>query len=152
MSRWKIGCAAVALWVGTGGFASAETLREALRTAYVNNPQIEAQRKSAQIAQEQLAQARAQRRPQVNLSGSVGYESVESNRPFSLNVGERPLASAQLEAVVPVYVGGRIKSGIEQAKAGIGVANAQLEGVSQDLILQVVTSYVDVLRDRQTIA
>jgi len=130
----------------------AETLKDALQAAYLQNPQLEAQRKQTAQAQEQLAQARAQRRPQVTASATYGYESVDTNRPFAFNNGDQPVSTAQLQASVPVYTGGRIASGIRQAKAGIETANAQLEGAGQDLILQVITAYVDVLRDRETIS
>jgi len=139
------------LAVLASGAASAETLHEALTSAHLNNPQLAAQRQETAVAQEQLEQARAQRRPTVNLSGTAGYESVDSNRPFGVTVGDRPVATAQLESVMPVYTGGRISAGIDQAKANIGAANSALESVNQDLILEVVTAYVDVRRDRETI-
>lgn len=142
-----VAVAAIAL----SGPLSAETLQDAIQTAYLNNPQLEAQRRTSEIAQEQLAQAKAQWRPDVSASASFGYESVDSTRAFSANLGDRPISTAQLQATLPIYAGGRIKSGIRSAKAGIGQANAQLEGTSQDLILQVITSYVDVLRDRETV-
>ncbi|MEQ3745925.1 MAG: TolC family outer membrane protein [Henriciella sp.] len=134
------------------GTASAETLADAIQTAYLNNPQLEAQRKQTANAEEQLAQAKSQRKPQISANASYGYESVESTRPFSTNLGDRPVSTAQLQASLPLYTGGRIKAGINQARAGIGIANAQLEGASQDLILQVITAYVDVLRDRETVS
>jgi outer membrane protein len=142
---------AVVAAIALSGPLSAETLQDAIQTAYLNNPQLEAQRRTSDIAQEQLAQAKAQWRPDVSASASFGYESVDSTRAFSANLGDRPISTAQLQATLPVYAGGRIKSGIRSAKAGIGQANAQLEGTSQDLILQVITSYVDVIRDRETV-
>ena len=151
MIKRRLAVSGFILAIALAGQASGETLQDAVQTAYMNNPQLEAQRQQAAVAHEQLAQARSQRRPTVTLSGSLGYESVDTNRIFTTAIGDRPVASAQLETVLPVYTGGRIKSGIRQAEAGIGVANAQLEGVSQDLILQVITSYVDVLRDRETV-
>lgn len=134
------------------GPVSADTLQDAIQTAYLNNPQLEAQRRVTDSAQEQLAQAKSQWRPQVSASASYGYESVETTRVFAGNVGERPVSTAQLQATMPVYAGGRINAGIRSAKAGIGQANAQLEGTSQDLILQVITTYVDVIRDRETVS
>ena len=134
--------------------ASGQTLQEALSQAYDNNPQLQAQRTTAKIAQEQLAQARAQGRSQVNLSGSVGFESIDSSpsNPFAAaQLGDRPSASAQLQAVKPIYTGGQIKAGIRQAKAGVGAAGEQLSAAEQDLFLQTVTTYVDVLRDRETV-
>ena len=154
MVKQHIAISSLVIALALSGQAYAGTLQDAVETAYLNNPQLDAQRQQAAIADEQLEQARSQRRPTVNLAGSVGYESVDSNRPFSSasgSIGDRATSNAQLEAVLPIYTGGRIKAGIRQAKAGIGAADAQLESVGQDLILDVVTAYVDVLRDHETI-
>ncbi len=129
--------------------SQSETLQDALDLAFQTNPSLEAQRTEIAVAREQLNQARGARSPSVNLSGSAGYESLDSNQPIAFNVGDRPVASAQLQASLPVYTGGRIDAGIDQAQAGILAANAQFDGAAQDLILNVVTAYVDVLRDRE---
>ena len=128
-----------------------ETLQEALDLAFQTNPALEAQRADVGVAREQLNQARGARAPNVNLSAGAGYESLDSNQPIAFNVGDRPVANVQLEASIPVYTGGRIDAGIEQAQAGILAADAQFDGAAQDLILNVVTAYVDVLRDREAI-
>lgn len=129
--------------------SQSETLQDALDLAFQTNPSLEAQRTDIAVAREQLNQARGARSPSVNLSGSAGYESLDSNQPIAFNVGDRPVATAQLQASVPIYTGGRIDAGIDQAQAGILAANAQFDGAAQDLILNVVTAYVDVLRDRE---
>ena len=129
--------------------SQSETLQDALDLAFQTNPSLEAQRTDIAVAREQLNQARGARSPSVNLSGSAGYESLDSNQPIAFNVGDRPVATAQLQASLPVYTGGRIDAGIDQAQAGILAANAQFDGAAQDLILNVVTAYVDVLRDRE---
>nr|WP_070958696.1 TolC family outer membrane protein [Hyphomonas sp. Mor2] len=128
-----------------------ETLQEALDQAFQTNPALAAQRADVGVAREQLNQARGARAPTVELSGSATFESLDSNQPIAFNTGENTLASAQLRATLPVYTGGQINAGIAQAKAGISAANAQFDGVAQDLILNVVTAYVDVIRDREAI-
>ena len=149
--RRKLCVAAAIAGLVLPAMAQAETLQDALIAAYQGNPQLGAQRDQAGAAQEQLAQARAQWRPRVTLSGSYGYERIETNRPFAANVGERSIATAQLQTVMPVYAGGRINAGIEQARAGIGAANAELRGTVQELMLQTVTAYVDVRRDLEAV-
>ncbi|MCF6329106.1 MAG: TolC family outer membrane protein [Henriciella sp.] len=154
MVKQHIAISSFVIALALSGQAYGGTLQDAVQAAYLNNPQLDAQRQQAAIAEEQLEQARSQRRPTVSLAGSVGYESVDSNRPFSAasgSIGDRATSNAQLEAVLPIYTGGRVTAGIRQAKAGIGAADAQLESIGQDLVLDVVTAYVDVLRDRETI-
>ncbi|MEQ9315952.1 MAG: TolC family protein, partial [Henriciella sp.] len=132
--------------------AGADTLQDALTAAYLNNPEIAAERGNAEIAEERINQARAGRLPTVDLFGSYVYESIDSNRPFAFNLGDRPVASAQLEARLPLYTGGRLKAGIRQAEAGASAAGAQLDATVQSLMLDTVTAYVDIIRDREVIA
>ena len=119
----------------TALFASAahgETLREALASAYATNPQLEAERFQTEIARETINQARAQGRTRVALNGSAGYESTDSNVPFNF-AGDRPLASAQVQAVRPIFTGGGVKAGIRQAKAGLKSAESLFSAAEQDL-------------------
>lgn len=133
------------------GHASADTLGDALAAALATNPQLNVQEFQTQLAEESLRQARAQGRTSVNVGGSAGYEYNDTNAAFSFNTGERPLVSAQIQAVKPIYTGGRVSAGVRQAKAGIDAADADLSAARQDLFLQVVTAYVDVRRDREAV-
>ena len=134
------------------GSASAQSLKEAIELAYANNPQLAAQREATVQSTEQITQARSFRRPSVTASGSYGFESVDSNRPFGVETGERAVAQAQVEASLPIYTGGRLKAGIRQAEAGYTAALAELEAEVQSLLLNTVIAYMDVSRDRDTIA
>ncbi len=129
-----------------------ETLSEAVAAAFATNPQLEIERYRTDIARENLDLARSAGLPQVNLSASGGYEYVDTNAAFNFGTGDRPLASTQLQAVQPIYTGGRIRAGIRRAEAGIDSADRTFDAARQDLILDVVTSYVDVRRDRETVA
>lgn len=132
--------------------AQGETLTEAVAAAFSTNAQLEIERYRTDIARASLDLARSSGLPQVNLSASGGYEYVDSNAPFSFGTGDRPLASTQLQAVQPVYTGGRISAGIRRAQAGIDSADRSFDAARQDLILDVVTAYVDVRRDRETVS
>jgi len=131
--------------------AQAETLQDALRAANGTNPQLDAQRAQAEIAQEDLIAARGARLPTVEVNGQYGPERVSTNRTLVLDVGGRQIAQASLQAVQPLYAGGRILAGIRQARAGIDASDAELEVVRQDTFLQTITAYVDVRRDRETL-
>ncbi|PKP83361.1 MAG: type I secretion protein TolC [Alphaproteobacteria bacterium HGW-Alphaproteobacteria-18] len=132
--------------------AFAETLPEAIASAFATNPQLEIERYRTDIARQNLEAARGAGRPTVNFSASGGYEYIDSNSPISFGLGDRPLASAQLQAIQPIYTGGKISAGIRQAEAGISSADLGFAAARQDLMLQVVTSYMDVVRDRATVS
>lgn len=148
--RCLLGSAAIAIVAGMP--ATGETLDEAIASAFATNPQLDLQRYETDIAREGLEQARSGGRTTVNVSGSAGYEYVETTSPFAFGLGDRPIASARVQAVQPIYTGGRVSAGIRQAKAGINAARSQFDAAEQDLILQVVTAYVDVRRDREAVA
>jgi len=148
--RWLLGSAAIAMVAGMP--AAGETLDEAIASAFATNPQLDFQRYETDIAREGLEQARSGGRTTVNVSGSAGYEYVDTTSPFSYNLGDRPIASAQVQAVQPLYTGGRVSAGIRQAKAGVSAAKSQFDAAEQNLILDVVTAYVDVRRDREAVA
>ncbi len=145
---WLFGSAIAALFAGP---ACGQTLPDAIAAAFATNPALDIQRAEADVARAGLDLARSQGRPRVNLSASGGYESIETNAPFAFNVGEQATASAQIQAVQPLYTGGRIRAGIEQARAGIDAADLAFLAAQQDLILDVVTAYVDVRRDRESV-
>ena len=133
------------------GVASAETLSDAVAAAIKSNPQLDAQRVESQVARESLEQARAGGRTTVSVGASAGYQYTDTNSPFSLNNGDSQALSAQVQATKPIYTGGRIAAGVRQATAGINAADAQYDAAEQDMILQVVTAYMDVRRDRETV-
>jgi outer membrane protein len=152
MRRLVYFAASLSALAGFAMSAHADTLQDALRAANSTNPQLDAQRAQAEIAEEQLVAARGARLPTVEVNGQYGPERVTTNRSLVLDVGGRQIASAQVQAVQPIYAGGRILAGIRSAQAGIDASDAELEVIRQDTFLQTVTAYVDVRRDRETLA
>jgi outer membrane protein len=135
-----------------GAPAQAETLQDAVSAAFATNPQLEIERYRTDIARENLNLARSAGLPKVNLSASGGYQSTDTTAFFNIGTGQSPSASAQLQAVQPLYAGGKISAGIRQARAGIDSADRSFDAARQNLILDVITAYVDVRRDREAVA
>ncbi|WP_158595955.1 TolC family protein [Oleomonas cavernae] len=61
--------------------AWAESLPEALSTAYATNPTLEAQRAALRATDEEIAKALSGWRPTVVINGAGGYASVDSRTP-----------------------------------------------------------------------
>lgn len=132
--------------------ASQETLASAVASALENNPSLQAQRKTRQVADEQLEQAKAAGRPTLGFQGSYGSSDQDLGRTFSLGGQTFPLdgrterATAGLEARMPLYQGGAIGAQRRSAEAGVDAAEARLRGFEQDLILETVSAFLDVRR------
>jgi multidrug efflux system outer membrane protein len=72
----------------------------------------------------QIGVAKAAYFPQLSLSGAVGYESTNA---ASLLNWQNTIATLAGSAVAPIFTGGRLKAGVEQAQASYRGALAQYE-------------------------
>jgi outer membrane protein len=90
--------------------ASADTLREALVSAYDTNPTLTAQRESLKATDATVAIARAQGRPQVSATAGVNKDLARSG---ILETGARgPTLSVGVDLSMPLFTGGRINNSI----------------------------------------
>jgi multidrug efflux system outer membrane protein len=72
----------------------------------------------------QIGVAKAAYFPQLSLTGVAGYESTNV---ASLLNWQNTIASLAASAVAPIFTGGRLKAGVEQAQAGYRGSLAQYE-------------------------
>jgi multidrug efflux system outer membrane protein len=72
----------------------------------------------------QIGVAKAAYFPQLSLTGAVGYESTNA---MSLLNWQNTIASLAASAVAPIFTGGRLKAGVEQAQAQYRGSLAQYE-------------------------
>jgi outer membrane protein len=130
--------------------ASQDTLGEAVESAISNNPTLMAERKTRQAADETLNQAQAGMGPQINLQGNFYAHNDEFGRTFTTPIGTFPLdgtsqrAAIGLEARQSLWSGGSLTAQRDLARAGVDESQARLIGVEQDLVLNVVSAFMDV--------
>lgn len=128
--------------------AAQDTLGEAVASAIANNPTLMAERKSRQAADEILAQAQAGMGPQLSLQGTVNTQYQD--RGYTIPLGTFPLdgttqrATLGLEARQSLWSGGSLTAQRDVARAGVDESQARLIGVEQDLVLDVVSAFMDV--------
>ncbi len=132
--------------------ASAESLEEALAAAYESNPQLMAQRAALRATDEGVSQAQASFLP--SLSGQYTYGESRTTSPDS--TGEDvtiPGSSEQysLTATQNLFRGFRDKNAMNRAKSSVMAGRAQLQSVEQQVLLEAVTAYMNVLRDEAVV-
>jgi outer membrane protein len=142
--------------------AGAETLGGALAKAYLNNPDINQQRAAVLASDENIPKANAGFLPTINGQASYGYsytqfaapiESVDLGGGVSLPVGggagtltSRPRGfGATINQ--NVWNGDRTINGVRQAESSMLAAREQLRNTEQNVLLNAVTYYMNVLRD-----
>ncbi len=144
------------VWGVGADAAKAETLQEALISAYQTNPRLKAERARVKEADENYIQARAQGRLSSSLSGTVGAQAVRApEQSIFGGGGGRSIddgypRSTQLQIIQPIYQGGRVDALKRQANSGILAARQGLRNAEQNLLVSAATAYVDVIRDEET--
>ena len=128
--------------------AGAETLQDALSMAYMNNPDLRAQRAALRATDEQVAQGNFASLP--TLTGSANYArpdrtSTVGTDPSTNNVNLNRFL--QLRVDQPLFNGFQRIYNRKQAKALVMAGRATLLQTEQNVLLSAVTGFVDVLRD-----
>lgn len=133
--------------------AIAESLSEALARAYQTNPTLDAQRASQRATDENVPQALSGWRPTVTTGASVGFiDSTtrtrgplgNSTNSFSTNPSNFNIGLGQ-----PVFSGFQTVNSTRQAEAGVMAGRGQLSATEQQVLLQGVQSYMNVIRNRR---
>ena len=134
--------------------AHAETLREALASAYKNNPNIMSALLSVKSTAEGIALAKSGKLPTIALSGDVGGS-------FAAGPGSETLYgegfhtdynySAGASYNQTLFDNFKTDAQIEQARALTEVSKYSLRNAEQNVLLSVVQAYFGVIRDTQLV-
>lgn len=139
---------AVALSVGQG--ARAQTLMQALAEAYNNNPTLNQARAQLRVTDEGVPIAKSTGRPTATASLEHGHVSSWSTSPgnglphYSSHYNPSTVA---LQIVQPIFQGFRTRNSIKQAEASVLAQRESLKNTEQQVLLDAVTAYMDVIRD-----
>src|SRR6476660_2518298 len=128
------------------GTANADTLRDALVSAYNTNPTLTGQRQALEATDATVAIAKAAGRPQV--SATVGLNRTLTQSGLLINGGKGPTVSAGVDLSYPSFQGGAVKNSVRAAETRVEAGRATLQAVEGDVFTQAVTAYMDFIRDR----
>lgn len=127
-------------------------LVDALELAYSTNPNLLAERARLEAINFRLPQARARSGPDIGIEARYGYrrENYEQqNGNFLAQSTWSPAASAVLSQ--PLFTFGRNAAGERNAAAQIDYQRAVLRVTEQQVLLQAITAYVAVRREREAV-
>jgi outer membrane protein len=136
--------------------AQAETLADALISAYRNSHLLEQEQAVLRAADEDVAVAVSSLRPVISYTVSGNYSrTLDSNTltTSTLNrAGEAYSSAAELTASILLYSGGRTRMEIEAAKETVLATRQALVNVEQQVLLSAVSAYVDVRLQLEIVA
>jgi len=131
--------------------ANAESLRDALASAYANNPELGAERAQLRATDEGVPQALSGYRP--NISASADYGGQRNN---SITIGKTgPTKSSNyvhprgysVSVTQNLFDGFRTYHRTAQAEANVQAGRGVLLNTEQNVLLSAATAFLDVRRD-----
>jgi outer membrane protein len=149
--------AAVLLMANAGPMpALADTIEAALVRSYQNNPQLNAQRASVRVTDENVPQALSGYRPKVAITASAGYQYTDTNStqggsPTTIVRteihGTDPPRSAGATITQTLFNGQQTANKTRTAESQVSGAREALRVLEQTVLLSAATIYMDYLRD-----
>jgi outer membrane protein len=159
---WTLAAGLAIAAVGAGP-ARADTLTEAMASAYLSNPVLQGERARQRATDEQVPQALSGWRPTVVLRGEGGYEwgstTVERQLPpprdditiTDTNSGDNTPARFAIGLSQPIFQGFRTVNETARAEANVAAGQQDLLAVEQEVLLDATAAYMDVVRDREIV-
>ena len=129
----------------TTGTAKAETIFEALSTAYDTNPTLQAQRAYLRSVDENVAIAKSGFRPNIYLTGGYSDSDIHNNNAPNQEGGDTLSAGAVISQ--PLFNGFSTVNTVKSADSMVRAEQNNLYNVEQSVFLEASTAYLDVVRD-----
>ena len=147
-----LGASAFAMAALAAGPAAAQSLREALASAYQYNPRLDAERARQRATDEEVSRAHSGYRPTVTGSADIGYNRTDTKpQGTGTNNGETHPKGFGVTATQPIFRGFRTLNGVRLAESTVRAGRETLRNVEQSVLLEGATAYVDVVRDQNIV-
>lgn len=152
--RWNIWIAAAlsaSTILASSLAADGETLTGALAKAYLNNQDLNATRAQQRATDESVPQAKAGLRPRVSGVGTLS--ATRSATTFGDNIsnatGRSESAGFGIQINQAIFDGFQTPNNVRAAEAQVKAGQENLANTVQTTLFNAVSSYMNVLRDRQ---
>jgi outer membrane protein len=134
-----IGCSIFVIHFASAGTAiSAETLAQALASAYADNPTLNAQRASLRATDEGVPQALSGFRPSVSAGATAGVTDSGSGTFYPRSVS--------LTVTQPLFTGLRTTNGVKIAETAVLAAREVLRNTEQTTLLSAVQAFMNLVQ------
>ena len=126
----------------------AETLAQALALAYEFNPTLKAERARVRAIDEEVPRARSGYRPIITGNADAGVQRTEVKPDPNNSSGRTRPRGYGVTLTQPIFSGFRTINSEREADANVLAAREDLRQVEQTVLLDVITAYMDVVRDK----
>jgi outer membrane protein len=130
--------------------ALAESLPQALGSAYAYNPRLDAQRAFLRAADEDVARAMSGYRPTVGAEGVYGVRRDDTVPSSSFDGVTKP-HGFRVDGVQTIFRGFQTYNAVNAAEANVRSEREVYRDVESSVLLEAVTAYMDVVRDKEVV-
>ena len=124
----------------------ADTLIDSLRSAYLNNPKLNAERASMRASKEEQREAISDFLPNVTISG---YVSEQDNTKGSVSNFKPSEQSIKIEQKIFKGFGG--VANLKKKKYGYSLAEFKLKKIEQEILLLAAKAHTDLLLSKKKV-
>jgi outer membrane protein len=124
------------------------TLDQALASAYEYSPRIDAERARLRATDEEVPIAQSGYRPDIGATADVGYRVNNDNPGTTTETKPRGYG---ISITQPVFRGFQVTNAVSQAESIVRASRETLRVVEQEVLLEAVTAFMDVVRDQAII-
>jgi TolC family type I secretion outer membrane protein len=129
--------------------ASAESLFDAMASAYSGNPTLRADRARQRATDEQVPQALSGWRPTIRSQADFGYQWSDTDVSPS---NENGPVGVSISLSQPIFRGFKTVQETAAAEANVEAGRQALLATEQNVLFQAVQAYANVIRDRQIVS
>jgi outer membrane protein len=127
--------------------AAADSLNDALASAYTDNPDLNAARAQLRGIDENVPQALAGYRPTIGLEGDAAINPIRVFTPITgIQTPTLYPRGVALTITQPLFLGFRTDNSVKQAKNAVRAAREQLRNVEQQTLLAAVSAFMGVVQ------
>ncbi|GHF25882.1 type I secretion protein TolC [Kordiimonas sediminis] len=154
MKKGLVSLLALATVLGGASSVSAESLKEALAAAYESNPQLMAQRAALRAVDENVSRAKSGFLP--SLEGTYSRTEGEQNDLLETEPGSQGYKSFDnenlgLTVTQSLFRGFQDLNATKAAKYQVKAGRAQLMNIEQQVLLDAIRAYTNVVRDEAVV-
>ena len=124
------------------------SLKDALRAASTFNPRIEAARQQFAVSETDISLASSGKKPTIDANASYGY--LDQDNSFSQATDQSisgETSNLGINLTQPLFRGFQTRNAIASATSLSAASQVQIDGIQQQVFLEVATAYFDVQRD-----
>lgn len=133
------------------GQLKAETLVQALTSAYQSNPALAAERARQRATDEQVPQALSGWRPTIVANGDAGVQDSRSVFSTGTSKGGTEPAGVSIELSQPIFRGFRTVNETKRAESNVEAGRQNLLAVEQQVLFDASSAFMNVVRDREIV-